>query len=100
MILYRIQCKASKQFFCGFRWVQQVEYWNDSGAFFRTPEIIRMHLMRLAGANVIRSSMHGRSFIATATPKQLKNLEKYRVMITDVTVKKQRRLEAYNFVSE
>ena len=87
MLLYRIQRKSDKQFFCGFRWVQHEEYWNDSGAFFRLPDTIRMHLLDLAGARITRSSMCGRGFIYSINAKKMKNLEKYRVVINDVAIK-------------
>lgn len=100
MLLYRIQRKSDKQFFAGFRWVKHEEYWNDSGAFYRTPDTIRMHLLDLAGAKIKRSSMHGRGFTYEINAKKLKNLEQYRVVINDVTVKGTKKLEAYNFLGD
>jgi hypothetical protein len=98
MLLYRIQRKSDKQFFAGFRWAQHEQYWNDSGAFYRTPDTIRMHLLDLAGARINRSSMHGRGFSYEITAEKLKNLEQYRVIISDVSIKGTKRLEAFNFV--
>lgn len=100
MLLYRIQRKSDKQFFGGFRWVQHEEYWNDSGAFYRLPDTIRMHLLDLAGAKITRSSMHGRGFIYSISEKKMKNLEQYRVVVNDVAIKGTKKLEAFNFVGE
>lgn len=100
MLLYRIQRKSDKQFFAGFRWTKHEQYWNDSGAFYRLPDTIRMHLLDLAGAKITRSSQCGRGFIYSISAEKLKNLEQYIVVINDVEVKGTRKMKAFNFVGE
>lgn len=96
--LYRIQDKETKQFWVGTRSYDGKDIWSDKGAFFHNVEPIERWLMYLAGAAIKRETMQSERCVFVIKSGYQKRLQKYRVVVTDVTVKGHKRIEAKNFV--
>lgn len=122
MLLYRLQHKQTKKFFCNIRWFDGRITWNDAGAFFRRPDSIRKHLEYLCSEYVAREkakfprytkyagsiwqpfsekwdSRHY-EFIKKGFKRYKKRLNLYRVVINDIEVKGEKFINADKFIGK
>ena|ERR1700722_7823783 len=122
MLLYRLQDKQTKRFFCGIRWYDGKIVWSDSGQFFKRPDTIRHHLTYLIGEYVAREkdgflrwakykgSLHFKyherwdkdriNYQSKGFRFYRNRLKLYRVIIDDVSVMGQKKVNAKNFMDK
>jgi hypothetical protein len=98
MLLYRIQDKETRKFWGGVRWYDQKNIWSDKGAFFHNVEPIERWLMYLAGAAIIKKGGERITYVYVTPRGYKRRLQKYRVVVADVTVKGSKKINAEDFI--
>lgn len=98
MLVYRIRRKDTGQFWCGWRWDQNVEYWNDKGTMYRTIDNVKNHLDWLCSDTKIPYGSKRTMGFRKVRPKVVhQRMVRYEVVINDITINGERVVQATDF---